>query len=444
MRARRSAGRLLGAALLAITVAAPCASHAGTTNTYSRTVSASHQFVAYASQPLLPAALCVFAEKVNREWLSQIEAADSWRDPVIFVVQERAPAQSNAPPATLEVFRTDLHLKYQIRCLVPPPLSESSLLDVVVEALCAETANRTQRTSPAAPYVVAPVPQWLVQGLAQAMRGQGDVLLGIARRSVAAGRPQRAVELLETTALPGDPLERELFRANAWLFTQGLLNIPDGGRKMQRYLAELGAQKSVTNAFRTVYRQDFPQPVALEKWWALQLARRTSVEVAQNLSALDTKRRLEEILRVKLVVPGRKGTRSSEIDEPVSRLWTYYDTPWIKDVLRNKLFALQALRAQAHPRYQDVIGKYSEAVAWLLDKKLNRFRRAVRHADDARAAIERESRETTAYLDQAERIFAPEDPARLFEGYFQTLDKFQNLEQERRNPISDYLDKFDQ
>jgi len=47
-------------------------------------------------------------------------------------------------------------------------------------------------------------------------------------------------------------------------------------------------------------------------------------------------------------------------------------------------------------------------------------------------------------MDQAERIYAPEALSKVFTGYFQTLDQFQKLDNERSSPISDYLDKFDQ
>jgi hypothetical protein len=443
MNARRPAGKLLIAAMGVALLAAPLTVHADTTNASIRAVSTSHQFTAYARQPLLSAALCVFAERVKREWLAQLDATDSWRDPVIFIIQDREPSRADAPATALEIFQTDLHLKYQIRCLVPPPLNEASLLDAAVEALCAEFANRAQPVPKGKPYIAAPVPPWLVQGLAQSLRGPNEALLAVARRSAAAGRPQEAMELLAKTELPGDPLDRQLFQANAWLFTEGLLGLPDGSGKLQRYLTELGAQKSATNAFWTVYRQDFPETVALEKWWSLQRAQRTAMRVAENLSATETSHRLGEILRVKLTVSVGKKGHESVVDQPLSQLWTYYQERWLNDVLRNKLVALQALRAQAHPRYQDVIGEYSDAIGWLLDKKLNRFRRAVKRADGARAGIDRESRETTAYLDRAERIYTPQDPAKLFDGYFQTLDEFQNLQQQRRSPISDYLDQFD-
>jgi hypothetical protein len=97
------------------------------TNVLSSTLSASRQFAAYAENPLLPSALCVYAERVKREWLRRMDAADNWRDPILLVVRTRETAQTNFPPVSMAVFQTDAHLKYQIRCLVPPPLDEAEL-----------------------------------------------------------------------------------------------------------------------------------------------------------------------------------------------------------------------------------------------------------------------------------------------------------------------------
>lgn len=416
---------------------------ADTTNAPARAVSVSRQFVAYTPGPLLSSALCVFAERVKREWLAQLQMTDAWRDPILFVVRDRETSQRDAPAVALEIFQTDLHLKYQVRILVPPPLDESIALDATLEALCAEFANRAQPVSRSRSYQPAPVPLWLVQGLAGSLRGQSESLLAVARRSVSAGRPQQAAELLVAATLPADPLDRQLFQANAWLFTEELLRLSDGSRKMQQFLTELAAQKSVTNAFWSVYRQEFQEIVALEKWWGLQLSRRTTFQAARTLTAEETSRRLEQILRAQLVQTGTANSTQAGREEPLSKLWTYFEKRWLPGLIGEKLAELQALRAQAHLRYGAVIDEYAEALTWLLDQKINRFRRAVRLADAARAKADNESRATAAYLDQAERIYSAEDLATLFDGYFETLEKFQTLDQQRRSPISDYLDKFD-
>ena len=413
------------------------------TNVLSSTLSASRQFAAYAENPLLPSALCVYAERVKREWLRRMDVADNWRDPILLVVRAREPAQTNAPPVSMAVYQTDAHLKYQIRCLVPPPLDEAELLATMVEALSSEWANRGQPLVRGQLYATPEMPLWLVEGLAASIQGRFDPLLSIARRSVAAGRPQQAAEVLGVKVLPVDTTDRQLFQANAWMFTESLLAMPDGSRKLRNFLTELGAQKAASNAFWTVYRQDFTEGTALEKWWSLEQARRTSVTVAQDLSAEETVRELDAILIVKLgLTNGAKGVRQ-KTETTIDRLWEYAEEPWLKDVLKLKIDHLGALRSQAHPSYQPVLDEYIEALKWLFQGSVVRFRRTLKHAAVMQAAAEKQSRAVAAYLDQAERAYAPEELSKVFHDYFQTFDQVQKLDEERRSPISDYLDKFD-
>ena len=60
-----------------------------------------------------------------------------------------------------------------------------------------------------------------------------------------------------------------------------------------------------------------------------------------------------------------------------------------------------------------------------------------------RAFAEQGTHATTAYLDKAERTYSPEELSKTLTGYLGTLGQFQDLDQQRRNPNSDYLDKFD-
>ena len=413
------------------------------TNTLVSTISASRQFAAYANDRVLPSALCVYAERVKREWLRRLDIADQWRDPILIVVRSREPLQKNAPPILFRTFQTETHLKYQIYCLMPPPLDESELMTAMVEALCAEWANRAQPTGRGQAYMVPVMPLWLVQGLASEIQGRNDLLLAVARRSIAAGRPQTASDLLDTKRLPSDPAERVLFQANAWMFTESLLVLPDGPQKLRRFLWELGAQKSASNAFWTVYRQHFPQDNALEKWWSLQQVGRTAVAVAENLTAQDTAQQLDEILLTKLGATGGRRGMPGDVEITVDHLWHYTDEPWLQDVLKLKIDRLGALRSRANPFYQPAIDQYLEAVNWLAQRNITRFRRAMAKAASAQAAAGKRSQATTAYLDQAERTYAPEELSKIFTGYFHTLDQSQSLNQQRHSPISDYLDKFD-
>jgi hypothetical protein len=443
MNARRLGPWLAAGVVVVMQTVAVAGAHAGATNALVSTLSASRQFTACANDRLLPSALCVYADHVKREWLRCLDVADNWRDPIILFVRTREESQLDALPISMIVFQTDTHFRYQIQCFVPPRIDEAKLRATIIEALCSEWANRQQTTVRNQAYTMSPTPVWLVQGMAASMQGRQETLLAVAQRSVAAGRPPRAADLLEAKSLPVDPLERQLFQASAWMLMDSLRQLPEGARKLRDFLSELGAEKNANSAFWVVYHADFPQGTALEKWWSLELIRHTWVSSAQDLTVEDTAGQLDAILVTKLSSAGGHEGTLGETDVAIEKLAQYADAPWLKDVLKLKIDRLGALRSRAHPLYQPVLDKYIEAVIWLHRGSAVRFRRAVNAANAARAAVEVRSRRVAAYLDQAESVNAPEELTKAFTGYFQTLDQFQKLDTERRSPISDYLDKFD-
>jgi hypothetical protein len=389
------------------------------------TTSASHQFTVEAPAPVASAALCAFAERLKHEWLQQLDLADSWRDPIFLIVRDRDAGTTNAPVMAADMYLFESQLRYRLTCVVPPAPDDAALGAAIIELLCAELANHDQPHERGKPYIGAPIPVWLSEGLAQSVLGRPDQLLTVVRRSAIGSRPQTAMELMRLTALPGDAADRTLYRASAWLLTESLLRLPDGRRKLARLLTESGATKIFARAFTNVYGDDFPDTAMLEKWWSLQQARTRETTVAQNFTPDETARRLDALL-----------------GEKFDQLWRRYDEPTLKPVLQEKLAGLQNLHASAHPLYRPVIAKYAEAVAQLLDTKLNRFRRAAAEAGQLRAAVERQMGDIREALDRAEHKYVPAG-TNEFAGFFHELDRLEKLDQQRHNPISDYLDQFD-
>ncbi len=401
-----------------------------TTNTLQRAVSVSRQFTALAPGRLLPHAVCVFAEQVRREWAQLIEVGPAWRDPISIVVK------ADGSLVAVRAARTDFGLKYQI-LYGTTPLDQQSLAGALVEALCAEYANRAQPLARGAPFTVAPSPPWLGHGLAQSVLGRDESLVQAARLSLAGGHPPTATGLITTTELPADPAEHRLFRANAWLFSEGLLRLPHGAQKMRRHLVELGRRQSLTNAFWAAYREDFPNAGALERWWAVELSDRLTTVVARNLTVPETSTRLDEIL-VTRVTAGAAPTVVEFRD-----LWRFDEQPWMEHVLRTKRMGLSDLLARSGPTYRPVIERYLRAVQLITAEKTSQFRRVVAQCDADRARVEQEARQITTYLDHAERVFAPQELSATYSNFFRVFEEFEALEQHRRSPISDYLDRFD-
>ena len=408
-------------ALAALTVAA----HAGTNAPLRSATSVTGQFTAFAPGPVLPAALCVFAEHLKQHWRASLDIADNWHDPIVLVLRDQR--ATNAPAhVTLRLIQIGPVLKYEIGGWLAPPPDEPTLAAAVIEALCLEVANRDRPAPAAAAWHSAQRPLWLVRGLAGTMAASPDWLVSVARRSATAARPPTARDLLRVTGLPTDEVDRDLFLANAWLLTDGLLRLPGGTRKLQQFLAEL---RTADDAFAKVYQTDFPSEVALEKWWSLVQARLATVVVPQDLAAGTTAEQLDALL----ILTGGVAFHD---------LYRHFDEPWLKRDLPGRINELAALLCRAHPLYQPVVAAYVAAGHELAAGNISRYRRAVARAEKLRPAVDQQAQAITGFIDEAESMYTPNVNSNLWNGYFRTLEQLDRFERERRNPISDYLDQF--
>ena len=416
-------GRLLW---VGVALQVGAASGAGTNAVLNSASSVSRQFTAYAPGPILPVALCSFAERVKREWLDRLAATDNWRDPILLVFRED-PASNPVPAAIqLGVVQVGPVVKYEIRGRVPPVPAAAALAPALVEALCLETANRDRPAVPG-PWAGARIPLWLVQGLTGLIQGDTDWLRLVAQRSAAAARPPALTEVLDRAELPADDVARDLFLANAWLLTDNLLRLPDGGRKLARWLAEL---RTTEDAFAKVYRSDFPNPVAREKWWSLVQAHLATIVIPQDLTARETARQLGALL---IMADG----------QPFTNLYRNSDQVRLRQAVAKRVDELENLRSRAHPLYQPALAAYSEAGRCLVADQGSRYRRAVARAEQLRLEARRRTEAISVTLDWAEQKYSPGGSSNVWAGYFQTLERLENLQREHHDPIGDYLDKFD-
>ena len=62
-----------------------------------------------------------------------------------------------------------------------------------------------------------------------------------------------------------------VYRASAQLFVNELLELKDGPAHLRAMLATLPEFYNWQTAFQSAFREDFPRPLDVEKWWALQV-----------------------------------------------------------------------------------------------------------------------------------------------------------------------------
>ena len=393
-------------------------SRAGTNAPLPNATSASGQFIAYAADAGAPVLLCNFAERIKQSLLHRLDIPDRWRDSIVLVVRE------NSTGAALRIFQIGPVVKYEISCRLPA--DEPVLRAAVIEALCLEIANR-DRPAGSTPWTSAQVPLWLVQGLAGMLPVENEWLLSVARRLATAVHPPEARAVLRQAELPADEMERSLFRARAWVLTDGLLRLPAGGQKLQRLLSEL---RQPGDTFAKVYRTDFANAAALEKWWRAAQARWAATLVPQDLTAAETAQRLTAWL----VFPG---------GQAFTNLYRVVDQSWLKQTLPGRLNELEQLHNRAHPLYWSALAAYLEAGQWLAEDKISRYRRAVEHAEKLRQEARREAEAINVTLDGAELAYGSGTSSNVWRGYFRTIEQLEEFERGRHDPIRDYFDQLD-
>ncbi len=402
-----------------------------------RTLSASRQFAFYSEDPILSAHLCARAESLKRGWLNVLGLSDQWRDPIIVLLETPADEGSKAPPIATQTLLFENQLRYQIRCL--PPYNEDAILLALMDALCREYANRKLALRPPLPQAGANLPLWLVTGLAEMVAEKQAILLPVIQRSVEGGRPLTLAVVAETAGLPENEAERQLYRAHAWLLVESLLILPKGLHRCRQLLSEASPGMEPAELFDKLYANDIGFDVEREKWWALQLARKTVMRVAQSLSAVESARQLDEILRLHLKPTGHAKPKEVNFAD-----WGQYaEEPWFRGFCQDRYNLLVTLRGRFHPFYYETAASYLEALNQLGKGRTGAFRSAARLAARQRVAADRQAHAFREYLDQAEQTYGSAAASQL-PAYLEAIAKTEKpLSPKGSDPIRDYLDKFD-
>lgn len=411
----------------------------------SQAVSSSRQFIVYADSPLRASAVCAFAEGVKRAWARELQVSpDVCVTPVVMVVSRREhPGDETTRNVSIDVAMTSGRPTYRVQCVEPPLLTEDALMPVLARAFNADLVRAGEADPRMATKALAGVPWWMSTGLADTMAGDTEGLRGWVKKSLDAGRVLTVADILGSDTMPGMAVDRERYRAHAWLLTQSLLGLPGGPGKFASYMRVMVSGATWDQAVREVYGAQFADRVTMEKWWALQVVYRSSAISARNLTRDETVTRLDDINRLVML-------RLDDMDREVGRFtvsiedwWRYHDAGWFKPMLSERMAQLTLLRSQGHPLYEPVMARYAEALNWLFKGNINRFRRAQRGASTARAQVDRWFDEINRHMDTVEQSELPGTSDNLFRGFFDALREFDDDEKHRRDPVGDYLDRFD-
>ena len=209
-----------------------------------------------------------------------------WRGRILLALHPAASADEN-----VAIISTRFAGVWNYRVELPDVLPRARLTRALAGAVLLELANRDNPGDHS-----AEIPAWLTEGLSQQLLADAPQMIvsppvaavnGLRENQIIDN--ERGVDALANVrpvlhdhpALTFDQLswpddaqangdDGGLYRASAQLFVSELLGLNDGAKNLRAMLQMLPRCYNWQTAFRAAFAADFPRPIDLEKWWALQ------------------------------------------------------------------------------------------------------------------------------------------------------------------------------
>jgi hypothetical protein len=265
---------------------------------------------------LEPALLAVSAERIKQTLGHELggDLAAAWRGKIFLTLH---PARSLDEDVTIlsEHFADG----WDYRVALPDVLPRTRFLRAMTGVVLLEFANR------GAGVRSAEIPAWLTDGLSQQLLAPGAVEIVLSSPGATAGgfaesrtiATQRGIDPLadarrvlrdhpaltfEQLSWPTDAqvsgADDGVYRASAQLFVNELLKLENGPSHLRAMLQMSPRYFNWQTAFQNAFRDDFAQPLDVEKWWALQVINFVARSPGPAWTPEVSREKLDQILSV--------------------------------------------------------------------------------------------------------------------------------------------------
>lgn len=273
--------------------------------------STSGQFIVHGDDLALRSAFSSKCEDIATELRKLLRDTTPWGIPVVVLLNsgESALKADKAVVTTIsQIEHGGFHLQVTIH--LRPDLRQSDARREIVRALLAERILRDQKQIKAQRSLL--LPDWLFTGILEALefrsRTRPSTLFAAIFKS---GRIYGIEEIIEASPVAMDALSRTIYQTSCCALVLALLDQPDGGLRMAKFLTALAADPRTE---RELLNQHFPaiagSPSSLNKWWSLQLAALAAPTLSEPLSIADTLEQLDHALTF------RYRAKASEVPRP--------------------------------------------------------------------------------------------------------------------------------
>jgi hypothetical protein len=308
---------------------------------------------------LEPALLAISAERIKTSLQRELDLNPNapWRGKIFLTLH---PAQSTDEDVAIVSERFADSWNYHVQ--LPDVLPRTRFARAMTGVLLLEFANRNARGRS------AEIPAWLTDGLSRqlfAADWQEAILSSPAKmanglpvsRTVATERgldplagarrilrtePALTFEQLSwPTGVQLSGTDGDVYRASAQLLVNGLLELKNGRAHLRAMLATLPDCYNWQTAFQTAFRGNFPRPLDVEKWWALQVVGFAARDSGPLWTPAASRDQLDEILKVPVEMRTASNTLPAHVTISLQAVIRNWDPPRRDAILQIKLRDLE-------------------------------------------------------------------------------------------------------
>src|ERR1700722_1337896 len=330
---------------------------------------------------LEPALLAISAERLKESLWRQLEinANTPWRGQISIALH---PAQSLDENVT--VISTPFASGCNYRVELPDILSRTRFTRALTGVVLLEFANRNAGAHP------AEIPAWLIDGLSQQLLAAGSpeiilsspnkILNGLSVTRI--DKNERGLDLLAAArralrnypALTFEqlswPTDAQLsgddggdYRASAQLFLSELLGLKNGAAKLRTMLETLPQFYNWQSAFQKAFRADFPQPLDVEKWWALQIVNFVARDPGPQWTPDVSREKLAQILSVPVEMRATSNKLPTRAEVSMQAVIRNLNPAQQAAILQTKLRDLELAQLRMAPQLAVLTDAYRRAIA---------------------------------------------------------------------------------
>jgi hypothetical protein len=158
-----------------------------------------------------------------------------------------------------------------------------------------------------------------------------------------------------------------VYRASAQLFVNELLALKNGPAHLRAMLETLPKFYNWQVAFQTAFRENFPRPLDVEKWWAVQVVSFIARDPGPAWTPAVSRDKLDEILSVPVEMRTASNALPAHAEISLQAVIRNFDRARQEAILQNKLRALELAQLRMASQFAVLTDGYRQVLADYLD-----------------------------------------------------------------------------